>query len=290
MYNQGNPYQLPMPQGFQQQPSYGAQNYASSLGDVFGGVNSIFAGNRTANMQVPAAAGESYINQIPKQTEQYYMPYIQAGQESIPTLQEQYSKLMGNPELFTSQYEQMINSPQDVMNKLGGGYKQSPGYEWTLNQALGAGNNAAAAGGMAGTPAHQQFAMTTATGLANQDYYNYLNKMMDLYGGGLQGAQNIYNRGLTGTEGLYRGGQTAATDYANIIASTLATQAAQASLKQQQQNYQQQLAQQQQSQGATGIGSGIGGIAGGILGGPGGAAVGSAVGGGLGSLYNSIFG
>jgi len=47
------------------------------------------------------------------------------------------------------------NDPDGLYSKLGQGYKESPGYQFKLKQAMMAGDNAAAAGGMAGTPQHQ---------------------------------------------------------------------------------------------------------------------------------------
>ncbi len=48
---------------------------------------------------------------------------------------------------------------------------------------------------MAGSPQHQQQAATMAEGLANQDYYNYMNHVMGMYGQGLQGNQDINHMG-----------------------------------------------------------------------------------------------
>ncbi|HLX54910.1 MAG TPA: hypothetical protein VKR58_13275, partial [Aquella sp.] len=63
------------------------------------------------------------------------------------------------------------------------------------NQGENAINNAAAAGGMAGTAEHQQRAGELAENLANQDYYNFLTPALGLYGAGLTGEQNIANLG-----------------------------------------------------------------------------------------------
>jgi hypothetical protein len=78
----------------------------------------------------------------------------------------------------------------------------------------GAGH-AAAAGGMAGSPQHEFQNMGIATQLANQDYYNYLNQALGLYG-----------KGLSGEQGLYAGGLGASQSMADQIAQALAQQAA----------------------------------------------------------------
>lgn len=130
----------------------------------------------------PYDAGQDYYNKIPGMMGQYYNPYIQAGQGAMGSLQGQYGQLM--------------NDPNAMFNKFAGGYKQSPGYQWQLNQGMNAANNAAAAGGMAGSPQHQQQAAGMAEGLANQDFYNYMSQVMGLYGTGLQGEQGINQMGF----------------------------------------------------------------------------------------------
>lgn len=101
---------------------------------------------------------EGYLGQVPDILKKYYAPY-----------------------------EEMYQDPSAILSQLGGGFKASPGYQYSLNQALGAIQRAASAGGMAGTPMQQQEAAQTATGLADQDYYNYLKSALGLYGTGVQG-------------------------------------------------------------------------------------------------------
>lgn len=147
----------------------------------------------------PADEANKYIGQIPGQVHPYFDPYIQAGQRSIPNLEEQYNQLLTNP--------------SDKLGEFGQGYQQSPGFKFSLQQALQSVNGRAAAGGMAGSPQNNQQDMEVATQLSNQDYYNYLNHVMGLYG-----------QGLSGEQGLYSGGQNASTNMANSIAQTLAQQ------------------------------------------------------------------
>jgi hypothetical protein len=169
--------------------------------------DSLFGGNKSN----PANSAMPYLNQIPGQTSPYFQPYINAGQNALPQLQEQYGNL--------------LSDPGSVLNKIGGGYKESPGLDFAIQKALGASGRAAAAGGMAGSPAHQQNAMELATGLANQDYGNWMNNALGLYGGGLQGQQ-----GMAGM-GLQAGGSLA-----DMIAQTLAQQGNLAFQGQSQQN------------------------------------------------------
>jgi len=160
----------------------------------------------------PAESAMPYVNQIPGQASPYLNPYFQAGTSALPSLQDQYSKL--------------LSDPGGMVNKIGSSFQKSPGFDFALKQALQAGNNAAAAGGMAGTPQHQFQAQETATGLANQEYNNYLQNALGLYGGGLSGQQ-----GMAGM------GQQAGQSLSDLISQSLAQQGAYA--------YQGQAAQNQ---------------------------------------------
>lgn len=161
----------------------------------------------------PADAAMPYLNQISGQANQYLDPYFQAGKGSIPGLQEQYGKLLGDPGA--------------LMNKIGGSYQQSPGLQFAIKQAMQGAGHAAAAGGMAGSPQHEQQNMGLANDLASQDYNNWMGNALGLYGAGLQGQQ-----------GLYSGGLQAGNSMADMIAQQLAQQANMAFRGQQEKNSQ----------------------------------------------------
>lgn len=141
----------------------------------------------TGSKNNPANAGMSYLNQIPGATQPYFQPFIDRGAQSGNALDEQYKQLTSNPGEFFS--------------KLGQGYKQSPGYQFKLNQALNAGQNASAAGGMLGTPADQQQQMGTANDIASQDYNDYMQNVLGLFGMGQQGQQQFQQQGFDASRG-----------------------------------------------------------------------------------------
>ena len=169
----------------------------SGLGAIGAGIGGLFGGGRSD----PSKEANKYISQIPGKTSPYFQPYFNAGKDMLPNLQQQYFGLM--------------NDPGGMLNKMGASYQQSPGFQFALNQALGAAGRGAAAGGMAGSPMHEQENMGIATGLANQDYYNWLGQATGLFGQGLQGGQNIANMG-----------QQAGQNIADMIAQSLAQQGA----------------------------------------------------------------
>lgn len=148
----------------------------------------------------PSKDAMEYLHRIPGDISKYYDPYINAGTQSLPILQNQFNEL--------------LNSPGGMVNRIGQGFQQSPGFKFALNQALQGAGHAAAAGGMAGSPMHEQQNMEIATQLGNQDYYNWLNKSLGLYGMGLEGER-----------GLAAGGLQAGSSMADQIAQMLAAKA-----------------------------------------------------------------
>jgi hypothetical protein len=88
---------------------------------------------------------------------------------------------------YFSPYQQMMDDPGALLSRFGSQYTKSPGYDFELGQAEGAGSRAAAEGGMAGSPMEQQQAQQTAQGYASRDYGNFMNRILGLYGTGAQG-------------------------------------------------------------------------------------------------------
>jgi len=210
-------------------------------------------GSMLAPWHNPASGASDIISQIPGAIGGYYDPYMNAGKQSLPILQQQYGNL--------------VNDPGGMLNRIGGGFQQSPGFKFALDQALQGAGHAAAAGGMAGTPQHEQQNMNIATQLGNQDYYNWLNQ-----------ATGMYNTGLGGFGGLAGMGFNASKSMADQIAQAMA---AQAKLE-----YEGQNAANQHSGGGWGsLLGGLGTIAGSAFGGPLGGMAGGALGGALGSAF-----
>src|ERR1700761_7078652 len=105
------------------------------FGQIGSGIYSLTEGN-------PANAAQPYFNQINSELPGYYQPYTQGGQWAGQKLQDQFGNLLKNPGQF--------------VNSVGSNYQQSPGFQFQVGQATNAANNAAAAGGMAGSPAETQ--------------------------------------------------------------------------------------------------------------------------------------
>lgn len=168
----------------------------TAIGGLAGALSGFF-GNKNKN---PADAAMGDLNKIEGKVTPQYQPYINAGQNAMPG----YQDIM----------HQLLSNPQEFMKMLGGGYQESPGYQWKKNQGLGAINNASAAGGMLGTPQHEQEAGELAGHLADQDFNEYMDRVLKGLG-----------MGAAGTEGIINRGQTASSSLADKLAEILGTKA-----------------------------------------------------------------
>lgn len=136
----------------------------------------------------PAGSANKYLNQIPGTMQPYFQPFINQGAQA------------GNQ--LTNQYNQMTQNPGEFMSKLSQGYQQSPGYQFKLQQALNAGANASARGGMLGTPADVQQSEQTAHDISNQDYEDYMNRILAMFGQGQKGQQGLQEQGFKASTGF----------------------------------------------------------------------------------------
>jgi hypothetical protein len=170
--------------------------FAGMGGGTWWDPGNIFGTVRAPN---PAESGMPYLDQIAPTISPYYQPYIDAGQQALGGLMGEYGGLM--------------DDPAARMNQIGSSFQQSPGYGFQYDQGMNAANAAAGAGGMAGTPAHQQQASTMASNLANQDYNNYLGN-----------ATGYYNQGLQGMSGINQMGYGASNELAQSLMSALMSQ------------------------------------------------------------------
>jgi hypothetical protein len=173
----------------------------------------------------PATKAQQTVAQIPGAVSPYFQPYVDAGGNALNTLQDQYGNLIGNYGDVQNQYTTAMNDPASILKSLGAGYQESPGYQWELSQGEQAINNAQAAGGMTGTPQHQQEAGALATNLANKDFQQYLAEALGVYNTGVKGATNLYNTGLSGFQGINQMGYSASSNLAEAIAQSLMKQA-----------------------------------------------------------------
>jgi len=153
------------------------------IGSALGGVAGLFSKPKN-----PANAANSYLDKIQGQTTPYYQPYINSGQSALKQLQEQYGSLLSDPNAMYSKFAE--------------GYKESPGYQFKLKNALQAGQNASAAGGMLGTPMDVQQQSQIGNDISSEDFNNYISQIAGLYGKGLEGTQGLNSQGYDASSSM----------------------------------------------------------------------------------------
>jgi hypothetical protein len=161
----------------------------AAAGTVGGGIlPGVGAGFMGGGMKNPAAGmGKGYQDMIAV-LQQMLAPYIGGGQNVLPGLQEQYG--------------QLVNDPGSMLAKWGAGYKESPGYKHRQYEGQQAAQNAMAAGGMSGSPMHQEYAAKISEDIANQDFNDYMAQVLGAYGLGLGGQERFAERGYGASRGL----------------------------------------------------------------------------------------
>lgn len=158
--------------------------------------------NQLRDARAANARTQGYLNQVPETLKSHYGPYEEMGGRAIPALEDQYAQLLHNPEA--------------LLNQIGSGHRASPGYQFKTEEATRAANQAAAAAGMLGSPSHQQSLAKTVTGLADQDYYNYLQNALGLYSTGLSGTSGLNQMGYDAASNLGLGESNALLSQANL--------------------------------------------------------------------------
>lgn len=190
--------------------------WGAAAGGVMGALGG-FGGNPTDDAM-------KYYQQIPGQMKPYYDPYINAGRGAMGQLQGQYGRLLGGGSALQDRFSQMMSDPNSIMQQIGQGYQKSPGFNWQLGQGEQAINNASQAGGMVGTPQHQQQAGQLANNLANQDFQQYMTNTLGVMNNGLQGSQGLYGMGMSGLQDINHLGYGASSDLATNLAQALMSQ------------------------------------------------------------------
>jgi hypothetical protein len=136
----------------------------------------------------PSQAASPYYDQVASTITPYYNPFIDAGTASLGSLQEQLRR--------------MYEDPTSITGDIGSHYQASPGYQYNVDQATQAAMNGAAASGQAGSPAMQQALAGQISGMASQDYNQYMNQNLGLYQAGVSGLDDLTHLGYQASNEL----------------------------------------------------------------------------------------
>jgi len=173
----------------------------------------------------PADTAQNYVSQIPGTVTPLYQPYVDAGNQALSATQNQYGMLLQNGQPLQQQYRTMATNPVSVIGKIGSQYHMSPGASFQEQQGEQAIANAAASGGMTGTPEDQYESAKLATSLTDEDFNKFMHMALGIGRAGLAGEQNLYTRGLHGEQETANLGYRASSQLAQTLAQVLMQQA-----------------------------------------------------------------
>jgi hypothetical protein len=156
---------------------------AGAIGSVATGLIGANASKSAANTQANAAntANQTELGMF-NQTRQDLQPFMGAGTNALTSLQNLLGIGAGGAGAGSPVLAALGIGPGGQVGGATSPFQQSPGYQFAKQQGIGAATNATAGrGGMGGNTlkALTQF----GTGIANQDYYNYLNALNSAWGG-----------------------------------------------------------------------------------------------------------
>lgn len=136
----------------------------------------------------PSAAAKQYLDQIPGIGKQYYNPFIERGAKADEQLGGQYNELLTNPVGFLN----------NIMKQ----YQPSEQYGANRDMLSRELSNTAAAGGISGTPFHQQQQGDMIRKLLSQDQQQFYQNALGNYTSGMQGRQGESNKGFLASNWL----------------------------------------------------------------------------------------
>lgn len=192
----------------------------------------------------PGKAANPYLDKTGQQTQESMQPYTDMSSIG-PQLQQQYGQMASNP----------VQNLEDIRSQ----YKQTPGHKRALYDAMMAADNAAASGGMIGTPMHQEQMMETAAAINNPYERQWTQDVLDQQRFGLQGQQGLFDTSM------------GANRYANDINSSLGMSRANLAINDREfknKNKQQIMQWLMSGGGGSSLGGSAGGALGGFFGGP----------------------
>jgi len=192
-----------------------------------GAIGAGAASSAAADQEAASLAATQAQQQMFQQTQQTEQPFISGGTNALTQLQQ----LLSNGGLSSNnQLLQMLGittgangaSTNPILQALGYGgtsggigainpstFQGSPGYQFQLQQGLNAVTNSAAANGGLGGNALKSL-QSYGTGLANQDWYNYLSSLSGAYGNLTNTLGTTQQNQISNLQGVATLGQNAA--------------------------------------------------------------------------------
>lgn len=114
---------------------------------------------------------------------------VQQGNNALQLQAQMYNQGRSDLTPWRAAGQQVLSS---MVPQVSGGFQQSPGYQFQVDEAMRQNNNRLAGMGLTNSGAAQRSTMQLAQGLAAQDYNNYWNRAAGIAGVG----QNATNAGV----------------------------------------------------------------------------------------------
>jgi hypothetical protein len=150
-----------------------------SFGNIFNGL--------FGDSGKPYKDAQKQIERYFPQAQQYQQPFMQAGINAIPGMQN---------------WLQSMQNPSQFINNQMGNYQESPFAHYQQQQGMRAAQNMGSASGMTGSTPLMQFAQQNAQDISGKDMNQWLQNVLGIntqYG---QGMQNIMNMGQHSADSL----------------------------------------------------------------------------------------
>jgi hypothetical protein len=133
--------------------------------------------------QNPANAAMPFLQQQMGQVSPYYQPFIDTGNNAM------------NQYFQNAQQLATPGGASNIYNQIGQGFSMNPGQTQAMTNATTQANQAAAAGGMAGTPSEQLAVANQINNMSYSDFNDYMNQALGLYGMGNQNLGDLTHLG-----------------------------------------------------------------------------------------------
>lgn len=164
------------------------------MSDWLGGIGSFLSSN--SNWLAPAAmAGASIYGASQNSAAAQTQANALQGATATNAAAQQQALAMQEP--WRQAGQQALGQ---MLPQVTGGFQQTPGYQWTQNEAMRGVQNSAAARGMLNSGATMKALQDRAGNLANQEYGNYWNRLAGVAGVGQTAVNNSSNIATQGAQ------------------------------------------------------------------------------------------
>lgn len=188
---------------------------AAAVGTIAGAEISSSGAKSAANTEASAANNATQVQlQMFDQTQANEQPFLAAGTNALTQLQNGVGIGPGGGGPGTGSLNTPYGTPYNPQ------FQESPGYQFQLQQGTDAALNAASAHGGALGGNSLKALTSYGTGLANQDYYNYLNNYNTQYWNQYNAYTGQQNQQFNQLQTLAGSGQNAAANLGSLSSQT----------------------------------------------------------------------